>query len=103
MFRISFFEFHPSHSTLVSGSNQISREEVGRLHNKESFPCQTSLQYELDLFYEKCLTNSVGTEIKYFFQTKLLTVDQYFTFREQFSKTEQSRYSKRLRKNKKKL
>ena len=103
MFRISFFEFHPSHSTLVSTGNQISREEVGRLYNKESFPCQTSLQYELDLFYEKCLTNSVGTEIKYFFQTKLLTVDQYLTFREQFSKTEQSLYSKRLRKNKKKL
>ena len=102
MFRISFFEFYPTHSTLVSAGNQISREEVDRLYNKKRFP-QNSLQYELDLFYEKCLMNSVGTDIAYFFQTKLLTVDQYLSFKENFTKNERRRYPERLRKNKKQL
>ena len=102
MFRISFFEWYPTHSTMVSAGNLISREEVERLYNKESLP-RNSLQYELDLFYEKCLTNSVGTEIKYFFQTKMLNQDQYLTFKHYFIENERRRYPKLLRKNKKKL
>ena len=87
---------------MVSAGNQISREEVERLYNKESLP-QNSLQYELDLFYEKCLMISVVTEIKYFFQTKRLTEDQCLSLRKHFTENEQIRYSKGLRKNKKQL
>ena len=101
MFRISFFEFHPTHSTMVSAGNQISREEVDRLYSKKRFS-QTSLQYDLDVFYEKCLMNSVGTEIVYFFQAKLLTMDQHLNFRNDFIENERKRYPKRVRKNKKK-
>lgn len=103
MFRISFFEFHPSHCTMVSAGNQISREEVERLYNKKRSPHYNSLQYELDSFYEKCLMNSVGTDIVHFFQTKLLTVDQYLSCRENFIENEGQRCLKRLRKNKRKL
>ena len=101
MFRISFFEWYPTHSTMVSAGNQISREEVDRLYNKRLQ--RNSLQYELDLFYEKCLMNSVGTEINFFFQTKLLTPDQHLTFKDYFVKNERERYPKLLRKNKKRL
>ena len=51
------------------------------------------------MFDEQCWS----TEIVYFFQAKLLTVDQFLSFKEDFIENEGKRYSKSLRKNKKQL
>ena len=103
MLRISFFEFHPSYNIMVSAGNQISREEVKRLYEGKRPPQTTSLQNQLDLFYENCFMNNAKTEIMHFFQAKLLTLDQHLSFTERFLKNEQKRFSNRTWKRKKKL
>ena len=103
MLRISFFEFHPSYNIMVSAGNQISREEVDRLYEGKRPPLTTSLQNQMDLFYENCLMNNAKTEIMHFFQAKLLTPDQHSSVTEQFFKNAQKRSMKLLWKNNKKL
>ena len=77
--RISFFLFDSFKTIVRSAGYKINKQEVERLYRSERLP-KVSLNDQFDMFYEKCLQNNIGSEFVYFFQTKMMTLDQQLLF-----------------------
>ena len=105
-------EFGPSKSIVPSAGNKVSHEHVKRLYistpdslenwrflNDYRYP-NTSLNNQLDLFYEKCCSNADCRECIGFFHTKLSIRQEHEIFCERFIPVENHRLSKIEQKNK---
>ena len=77
--RISFFLFDSFKKIVKSAGYKVNKQEVERLYQSDRLP-KVSLNDELDMFYEKCLQNNTCSEFVYFFQTKMMTLDQQLLF-----------------------
>ena len=81
--RISVMELRIARETKPSMGFKIGIEDVEKFYKNED-NTKMSLNNQLDLFYKKCLQDSVENEVVYVFHAPLLTPDDFSIFQRRF-------------------